>query len=148
MLIGRTVWVPGLGQPLSQVQKNLLCNLTHGTSSRGTSSGIYDTGNEDPASSPTRTDHGHNVLQEHLLTDQDPTVGKENNDDDDAQGENRDQEDESARQQQHWTALATEVHPCMILDPILEIFNEELGNTGIRRRVDQDPTRSSWPPRQ
>ena len=51
-------------------------------------------------SSLTRKDHGHRVLQEHLLTDQDPTFDEENNDDNDAQRENHDQEDESARQQQ------------------------------------------------
>ena len=101
-------------------------------------------GNEDPASSPTRTDYGHNVLQEHLLTDQDPTVDEENNDGNGSQGENQDQEDGSAHQQQRWTALATEVHSCMILEDIME----ELGNNGARRQLDQDPTRSLQPPRQ
>ena len=146
LLIGRTVQVP-TGQPLNQVQETLLRNLIHETSSRGTSSDTRES-HDDPASSPARTtDHGHNVLQEHLLTDQDPTVDEENNDDDGDQGESHDQEDGSAHQQQRWTAIATEVHYCMILDPILDDIMEEPGNNGTRRQVDQDPTRSSRPPR-
>ena len=148
MLIGRTVQVP-TGQPLNQVLETILRNLTHKTSSRGTSSDTSDDSNEDPAISPTRMDHGHHVLQEHLLTDQDPTVDEEKKDDDGDQEVNHDQEAGSSQQQQRWTALVTEVHSCMIFEDIMEeLFMEELGNTGKRRRVDQDPTMSSQPPRQ
>ena len=51
---------------------------------------------EDPTSSLTRRDHGHNVLQKLQLTDQDPTVDEEKRD----EGENHDQEDGSDRRKQ------------------------------------------------
>ena len=47
---------------------------------------------------------------------------------------NQGQEDGSAQPQQRWTAMATEVHHCVILDPAFENATEARGNTGTERR--------------